>query len=792
MRFGDHVQRTTSLDRFRGDQGVVRGRIRITDRSGASAEIDLSAVRTVDDVLEAINANTNVDVIATTGGDRIRLIDQTGQTFSNLKVEEVAGGITAASLGLAGIDAAADEADGRDVLFLSEDMDLDVLNDGSGVSTDPILADIRYTLSDGTTGEIDLSPIMPGGSQVDRETTLGEILARINEVEPGKLEVGIDPDGERLLITDLTTGTGDFVLESINDSRALEDLGLNGDTSSGQLVGRRILGGLKSVLLTSLEGGQGLGSLGLLDLTDRSGATATVDLSTAETLEDVIEVINGAAVGITAQVNDARNGIELMDTTGASAGHLVVANGDSTGTADKLHLAIDAEVNSANSGDLHLKIISHVTALADLNGGAGVARGIITITDSEFGQDELDLNDDDIQTIGDVVRAINRLDAKVIAELNETGDGIRIRDLGTGSGKLTVSDVDSTAAADLHIAGEAVEVDMDGEPVQVIDGAMTYTIELESGDSLQDLHNKINELGAGVTATVLNDGSASPYRLSITSARPGRLGELVIDGSGMDLSLQEIVQARDALLVVGDPKTPQSNVLIVSPSNRFSGVLSGVTLEIHQASDSPVTITVSTTDEDLVAGVRDLVDRYNTFRRKLASSTKYDAETSTASVLTGDAAALRLDSDLSYFLSGRFFGAGSVQSLAEVGIQFSEDGTLEFDESRLKEKSQSDPEAVRRFFTEEEFGFAARLEDMIGRLAEDDASVLGQRIKTLERKIEQHEEKITWMNERLDVQQERLLRQFYQLETTIGKMQTTLNALSSIQALPPLVTSDGQ
>ena len=77
----------------------------------------------------------------------------------------------------------------------------------------------------------------------------------------------------------------------------------------------------------------------------------------------------------------------------------------------------------------------------------------------------------------------------------------------------------------------------------------------------------------------------------------------------------------------------------------------------------------------------------------------------------------------------------------------------------------------------------------ICRLAEDDASVLGQRIKTLEAKIEQNEEKITWMNERLDVQQERLLLQFYHLETAIGKMQTSLNALASIQALPPLVTS---
>ncbi len=52
---GGFVDQGISLDELNGGDGVQRGKIRITDRSGASAVIDLSFARTVDDVLDAIN-----------------------------------------------------------------------------------------------------------------------------------------------------------------------------------------------------------------------------------------------------------------------------------------------------------------------------------------------------------------------------------------------------------------------------------------------------------------------------------------------------------------------------------------------------------------------------------------------------------------------------------------------------------------------------------------------------------------------------------------------------------------
>jgi len=782
FRFGSHVQRSTPLDLIGGGEGIARGSIRITDRSGASAEIDLSTARSIDDVLEAINSQTTIRVTAAASGDGLRLTDTTGQTTGNLKVEEVGSGTTAASLGLAGIDVAADSADGDDMIRLFEGLSLDSLNDGNGVLRDRVLSDLEYTLRDGTTGKIDLSPIASGSSEVNAETTLGEMLDVLNAADPEKLQFAIGPDGDRLQVTDLTTGEGTFSLTSLNESQALADLGLDAAAVDGQITGRRILAGTNTVLLSRLNGGEGVGELGALALTDRSGTSANVDLSGAETLEDVIDAINDVGIGIRAQVNAARNGIELVDTTGLTSGTLVVANGDATNTADALGIAVNDTVGSVGSGDMHLQVVAQNTRLASLGGGAGVAKGTLYIHDSAGRRATLDLTGDNYETIGNVIRQINHLNVDVHAELNATGDGIRLRDTAGGNGTLRVEAGTGTTAADLHLLGTAEEVDLDGQLTQVIDGSMTYTIELGENDSLADLRDKIDELGAGVTAMILNDGSSKPYRLVLASEREGRAGSMVVDVSQLGLTMEETVAAQDALLALGTG-SGASSVLLTSSSNTFNDVLPGVALEVKQASETPVTVTVGSTNTNLIATVKSMVDNYNKFRKGLTDLTAYNAETETPSVLTGDATAIRMDSDLSYLLSGRIAGAGKLRSLAEVGVNLNKDGTLTLDEAKLKAQFAADPRAVEDLFTSEDTGFVDKFSKMLESLAGEDRSLLSQRIEVLQKRITDNQDRLEDMQQRLEAQRERMLLHFYQMETAIAKMQSAMSGLDSIQPI---------
>jgi len=699
FRYGAHVQRNSPLELLGGGAGITRGRIRITDRSGASAEINLSTAQTVDDVLDAINSATNINVTATTHGDSFRLIDNTGQAVSNLMVQELGSGSTAASLGLAGINAASATADGQDMLRLTNETELDLLNDGNGIAVSQVLSDLYYELRDGTTGLIDFSPILDGSSEVDKETTLGEILDIINAQAPDKLRVEIGPDGDRLVMTDLTEGEKTFKIESAfaTEATTAESLGIAGESSDGVIEGRRLLGGLSTVLVSSLGGGHGLGELGALELNDRAGFSDTVVLSGAETLEDVIDIINAADVGIVASVNAAKNGIQLNDTTGSFASNLIVADADEKGTAGKLGLSVDTSSASANSGDMHLQVISGSTRLSDLNGGAGVKNGNVTIFDSQGHQDLLRV-DSDVETVDDLIRAINHLDMSVFAELNETGDGIRIRDTAGGQGKLQVYESGSNTAADLHLLGGMKEVEINGQMTQVVDGSSTYTVELGADDSLADLKEKINALTAGVTASTFVDGSSRPFRLSLISDNAGAAGQLMVDTSGLGFSIDETVQARDALLVLGDVDAAGSNVLISSNSNKFTNVVPGVNLEIKGTSNQTVTVSVEKTSVDLIATVKATVENYNRFRETLAEYSSYDAETDARSVLTGDATALRLETELTRMIGSRFNSDGSFHYLSEVGISLGSDGTLKFDQEMFEARYASDPDSVESLF----------------------------------------------------------------------------------------------
>ena len=780
FRFGGHVDPSAALDDLNGGAGIERGKIRITDRSGSSAVVDLRFVRTVDDVVRQINLAEATNVEAVADGDAIRLIDRTGQSVSNLLVQEVGLGSTAASLGLGGIDVAADEALGQDVYRLHASRKLASLNDGNGLNIRSGLPDLELTFRDNSAAlQIDFT---------GDEETLGDLLDAINAADPARVSAAISADGDRIELTDLTTDAGGtFAVTSPLGGTLAEDLGLTGAAAGAVLSGKRLQAGLKSTLIQSLAGGSGL-QLGTIDLTDRSGATASVDLSAAETLEDVIDLVNAAGLGIQASVNDARNGLLLTDTTGATASNLIVANGDATNAADQLKIAVDAAQTAVDSGSLDRQVVGRATRLSELNYGRGVALGSIQITDADGTIGSLSLITSGVETVGDILDAINGLGIGVSAQLNDAGDGILLVDT-TGNGTFVVNEVGGTAAADLGILGSSTEVDLQGTPTHVIEASTTVHIDIDADDTLQDLVDKINETGAVVTASVFNAGTGdNPFRLSLVSQESGSRGALVVDASQLGLGFREVAAAADALLLVGDPDAPGAGFLAASSDNVFDSVLDGVSLTVNEASDEPVSINVATSDTALLGAVQLFVDQYNSLRTTLEQFTFFNETDKTTGVLFGSAETLRVDADLSRLLSGRFSGVGSVRSLGQLGIRFTDTGQLEFNADDFSEFYAGNSADVERFFRDENLGFAKRVDDLIETLAGEDNSLLVNRANSLQSKIDSNTDRVEFMTQRLDAERERLLKQFFELETIVGRLQSNLGVISGLQPLPPLTS----
>ena len=466
FRYGNTVDQGVSLDDINGGKGLSPGEIRITDGSGASAVIDLSAAQNIDDVVQAINSAGTIDVTASTDDGHLVLTDNSGGApgtpgRGTLQVQEVDGGTTAASLGLTNLTPVATGSNsyaGSNILTLSSNLQLGALNDGLGIQTNTSsLGDIDYTLHDGTTGTIDLSGLSD-------DSTVGDVIQQIESQSGGKLQASIAANGVSLVITDTTATanpSGTLSISNAAGSSAASNLGLVvNSASAGAVTGSPILGGLQTVLLSDLNGGQGLGTLGDLTLTDGNGNSVSVNLGSAVTLQDVIDDINSqsaaANVDITAEVNAAGDGIQLVDTSGGSQ-PLTAANGsDGLDTATKLGLATASGPGTSstgilNSGDLHLQTVSQNTLLSSYNGGAGVAVGSFQITDTKGNTTTIDVSSG--ETIGDVIDAINHNTTGVHAAINSTGDGIVLTDTAHGSGTLSVAEGDSTTASDLNLLG---------------------------------------------------------------------------------------------------------------------------------------------------------------------------------------------------------------------------------------------------------------------------------------------------------------------------------------------------
>ena len=77
------VTRPTELSTLNGGQGVRRGSITITDRSGATANVDLSGAVTMEDVLTAINSNLAINVRA-----RVTALPFNGARGDRLVIED--------------------------------------------------------------------------------------------------------------------------------------------------------------------------------------------------------------------------------------------------------------------------------------------------------------------------------------------------------------------------------------------------------------------------------------------------------------------------------------------------------------------------------------------------------------------------------------------------------------------------------------------------------------------------------------------------------------------------------
>ncbi len=773
---GGFLDQSTLLETLNDGSGIRRGKIRISDRSGSSADIDLTRALTVDDVLNKINNNVDIAVTARVVDGQFILEDASGSTANNLSVVDLDGGLAAADLGI-DKSVAASTLTGDTVYETTENFSLEQINDGNGLNLLAGAPDIRITLEDATELEVDLSDAK----------TLKDVISAINDNSDngGKLTAALT--NGRIVLTDTTGGSGTLSIEDINNSSAIRQLGLDATVSGSTITGNRLTGGMNSVLLRNLRGGQGIDQLGSISLTDRSGQTATVDLSGAETLTDVIEAINsaqdnGSDLLLTASLNSKKDGILISDTSGSSSSNLIIADVGSSTVANDLGIVVDDAVDSIDGGSLALRYVNDATSISTYapDGGA-VEEGLIQITDTDGNVGIIDISSS-VETVGDVITRINANSSiSVTAQLNDTGDGFVLIDEAGGTGTLTVEEFgDTSTAADLRLLGDSV-VGSDGK--QRVTSRRVTQIDIESTDTLNDLVTKINNAGSLINASTFDDGSSfNSTRLSLTAAETGKSGRMLIDDGGLGLNFTTIINAQDSLLQVGS--NPATAFLISSSDNSYDNVVEGIDLDLNNVGTSPANIEISRNTDSIVTNVQNFVDNYNKYVDLSAELTKFDAENNQRGILQGDTITARVGARLDTALSRRIgTGNETIKTLIDIGIRVGAGGKLVFTKERLEDKLKDDLDGVKKFFTTESTGFAARFNDTMTSLTDIADGTFANERDVLDSSIQKNEERIADLNVLLESKKTRLLNEFAQMETIISTIQSQQSALSALKPI---------
>jgi len=310
----------TRLAELNGAEGVRRGLIRITDRQGNQADVDLSRAVDVDDVLGAINNAAGVNIEARVDDGALLIEDlNTGAPSNALTVTDARiGSGVAASLGL-DETASGNTLIGRNIRTLGDGSQIASFFDGNGVRTKDGFNqhDLVVTDRNGATHNVNLTGVR----------SVEELKTVLEDSTGGAVSLVVASDGVSLELKDLTGGGGTFSVAPANGSLAASDLGFDQAVAGDTITGKRVVAGLNSKLLNNVNGGSGA-VLGTIDFTDRSGATVSIDLSDAASVSDVINTINeqaeAAGVGVAAQLNNAGNGLLIRDTSGATASNLVI------------------------------------------------------------------------------------------------------------------------------------------------------------------------------------------------------------------------------------------------------------------------------------------------------------------------------------------------------------------------------------------------------------------------------------------------------------------------------------
>ncbi|MDG1216225.1 MAG: flagellar filament capping protein FliD, partial [Luminiphilus sp.] len=217
-----------------------------------------------------------------------------------------------------------------------------------------------------------------------------------------------------------------------------------------------------------------------------------------------------------------------------------------------------------------------------------------------------------------------------------------------------------------------------------------------TNNTLAGLRDAINEADIGVSAAIVNQGSA--YRLLLSSDASGAENSIQIsvtdsgdsnntDGNGLSrLAFNASAGTANAYQTTAgaDAAFKINGLSLSSTTNTVTSAVDGLTINLLATTTAPVTTSVADNAAGIKTAINGFVKGYNEFVEKVDALTAFDATAGIKGPLLGDFTTRTITSQLRETLSAPAAGyVGAYSHMAEIGLALSSTGKLAVNDTVL-------------------------------------------------------------------------------------------------------------
>ncbi|NOX14546.1 MAG: flagellar filament capping protein FliD [Epsilonproteobacteria bacterium] len=311
-----------------------------------------------------------------------------------------------------------------------------------------------------------------------------------------------------------------------------------------------------------------------------------------------------------------------------------------------------------------------------------------------------------------------------------------------------------------------------------------YAIDVTSATTLSDLQSQIYGATNGkVTASLLNVGGTTPYKLILKSTDTGTSNAMTITSTGGGTAVSDLGIVDDAanttptshIQSAGDLSATFNNVAITRSSNTITDLITGATITANDAVSSNISIKQDT--KTISDSISAFVSKYNDLMNNLVESTKYDTQTKASGTFQDTSEIKNLKTDI----SRNIFNLDSKgRSLSDYGVTLNSAGLLEFDSSVFNSKMQASSSDVENFFRGDTTtnGLFTNYNSMLSSYIDTSSGILTRFNTELSDEKKSLEENKTTATARLDSKYAIMAKRFAAYDSIISQLNASFQSLS--------------